>query len=82
MKIYYSERLQKMVTIPDYDDHIGEWLEDRYSEYLGDVTEVSEFIEITCKAFKKRMNRPKVDFKDCRCEYLSSNSGYLVSQQL
>jgi len=33
MKTYYSKKLKKRVTIPDYDDHTGELLEDRYSEY-------------------------------------------------
>jgi len=34
MKTHYSKKLKKRVTIPDYDDHTGELLEDRYSEYL------------------------------------------------
>jgi len=34
MKTYYSEKLKRRVTIPDYDGHTGELLEARYSEYL------------------------------------------------
>ena len=34
MKTYYSEKLKRKVTIPDYDDHRSELLEERYSEYL------------------------------------------------
>lgn len=34
MKTYYSDKLKRNVTIPDYDDHTGEILEDRYSESL------------------------------------------------
>jgi len=34
MKTYYSKKLKRKVTIPDYDDHTGEIIEDRYSECL------------------------------------------------
>ena len=34
MKTYYSKKLKRMVTIPDHDDHTGELLEERFSEYL------------------------------------------------
>ncbi|MBN2034495.1 MAG: hypothetical protein JW836_14570 [Deltaproteobacteria bacterium] len=34
MKTYYSKKLKRNVTIPDYDDHTGEILEDRYVESL------------------------------------------------
>ena len=34
MKTYYSKKLKRKVTIPAYDDHTGELLEERYSESL------------------------------------------------
>lgn len=34
MKTYYSEKLKRMVTIPDYEEHTGEILEGRYSDCL------------------------------------------------
>lgn len=34
MKTYYSRKLKRKVTIPDYDNHTGQLLEERFSEYL------------------------------------------------
>ena len=46
MKTYYSEKLKRRVTIPDYDDHTLELLEDRYSEYLkGAVSKLKTLLK-------------------------------------
>jgi len=45
MKTYYSEKLKRKVTIPDYDEHTGELLEDRYSEYLKAVVSKLEILK-------------------------------------
>ena len=46
MKTYYSEKLKRKVTIPDYNDHTGELLEDRYSEYLeGAISKLESLLK-------------------------------------
>ena len=44
MKTYYSEKLKRKVTVPDYDTHTGELLEERYSEYLKAVVSKLEIL--------------------------------------
>ena len=42
MKTYYCKKLKRKVTIPDYDDHSGERLEDRYAESLKAIIDKLE----------------------------------------
>ena len=44
MKTYYSKKLKRKVTVPDYDEHTGGILEIRYSDCLKSVVAKLEIL--------------------------------------